>query len=67
MSGRAAIRLDVLDGGVGTGDPELCAQQVGDGFGLGLARGEVGAGAAICWEVQQYVRRFVSERGELDV
>ena len=65
--GRAAVGLDVLDGGFGAGDAELRAEQVGDGLGFGLARGEVGAGGAIGGEVQQHVRRFVGERGELDV
>jgi hypothetical protein len=38
--------------GVGAGDAELCAEQVGDGLGIGLARHEVGADAAIRFLVE---------------
>ena len=65
--GRAAVGLDVLDRGFGAGDAELRAEQVGHGLGFGLARGEVGAGGAIGREVQQHVRGFMGEGGELDV
>ena len=65
--GRAAVAPDVLDGGLGAGDAELGAEQLGDRFGFGLARGEVGACGAVGREVQQHVRRLVGERRELDV
>ena len=43
--GGAAVALDVVDRGFGAGDPELDAEEEGDGLGFGLAGGVVGAGA----------------------
>jgi len=65
--GGAAVALDVFDRGVSAGDTEPSAEQIRDRFGLGLARGEVGAGVAVGGEVQQHVGRFVGQGRELDM
>lgn len=65
--GRAAVRADVVDRRVGALDPELRAEQPGDGLSFRFARSEVGARGAIGREVQQQVRGLVDERGEFNV